>query len=148
MRRDELGVVRDGEVHHLQEEGFGGGGHGDGGGGARKPRCIQGRAENCNLAGRRSEGLEAFVALLAVVEARSHAVDWDVGGGDKAGGCPLLCVHRVRRRHVAIDFADFEADVCPIYGGQRGAQAGIGRRGVANRWRRWGLAGKTWLRTW
>lgn len=50
-----------------------------------------------------AEGLETFVALLAVVETRSHAVDAEVGRGDELGGGPFACLLGVGGFDVAVD---------------------------------------------
>lgn len=66
--------------------------------------CIHARAENGDggvVWG--AEGFEAFVTLLAVVEAWSHAVDAQVRRGDEFGGGPLACFFGVGGFDVAVD---------------------------------------------
>jgi hypothetical protein len=51
-----------------------------------------------------AEGFEAFVALLAVVEAWGHAVDAEVWGGDEGGGGPFAGLFGVGGLDVAVDW--------------------------------------------
>lgn len=88
MGRDELGVGGDGELDALQEEILRDGGHGDELCGAAEARGVAVGAEDGDLARWVAEGFEAFVGLLAVVEAGGHAVEGEEGGGDKFGGRP------------------------------------------------------------
>lgn len=53
---------------------------------------------------------------MAVVEAWGEAVDGEEGGGDELGGSPDPGVDAVVGLDVAVDFADFEADVGPVWG--------------------------------
>ena len=67
--------------------------------------CIHAGAEDGDgRVVRGAEGFEAFVALLAVVEAWGHAVDAEVGRGDELGGGPLACLFRVGGFDVAVDW--------------------------------------------
>lgn len=63
----------------------------------------------------RAEGFEAFVALLAVVEAGRHAVQAQEGVLDEFGGRPLAAGFGVAGFDVAVDFADAEANVVPVW---------------------------------
>lgn len=61
-----------------------------------------------------AEGFEAFVALLAVVEAGGHAVDAEEGGGDEFGRGPLAGFLGVVGFDMAVDFTDAETDIVPV----------------------------------
>lgn len=61
-----------------------------------------------------AEGFEALIGLLAVVEAWCHAVDAEEGVGDEGRGGPFSGCLGVVAFDVAVDFADFEADVVPV----------------------------------
>lgn len=118
MRGDKLGVPCDGHVDGVEEELFGRGRHGDEGGAVLHSARVHGRAEEVDAAvigG--AEGLEALVALLAVVEAWGEAVDREVGGDDEFGGSPDAGVDAVVGLDVAVDFTDAEADVGPVWWG-------------------------------
>lgn len=49
-----------------------------------------------------TEGLETFIALLAVVETGSHAVDAEVGRGDELGSGPFASLLGVGGFDVAV----------------------------------------------
>lgn len=142
MRGDKLCVQGDGHVDGARKEVFGRGGHGDEGGAVLHALGVQARAEHVDgavIGG--AEGLEALVALLAVVEARGEAVNGEEGGDDKLGGAPDAGVDAVVGLDVAVDFADAEADVGPVWGGCQWVsvtwRGGNGRRrGGGNRGRR------------
>ena len=81
------------------------------------PLRILTRPEDVDaLVVRGAEGLETLVALLAVVETGSHAVKAEEGVLDEFGGGPLAGWFGVGGLDVAVDFADFEADVVPVCG--------------------------------
>lgn len=48
-------------------------------------------------------------------------MDGEEGGGDELGGCPGAGVDAVVGLDMAVDFADFEADVGPIWGCESGS---------------------------
>lgn len=50
-----------------------------------------------------TQGFKSFVALLAVVEAGSHAVDTEEGGGDELRGSPFSGMDGVGGLDVAVD---------------------------------------------
>lgn len=121
VRGDKLRVQGDGHVDGASKEVFGRGGHGDKGGAVLHALGVQGRAKHVDgavIGG--AEGLEALVALLAIVEARGEAVDREEGGDDELGGAPDAGVDAVVGLDVAVDFADAEADVGPVWGCQWG----------------------------
>ena len=62
-----------------------------------------------------AEGFDAFEGLLPVVEAGSHAVDGEEWGLDELGRAPLTGLDRVMGLDMAIDLADAEAYVIPVY---------------------------------
>jgi hypothetical protein len=63
-----------------------------------------------------AESLQSFVALLAVVQTGCHAVEAQEGVFHELWGGPLARVFAVAGFDVAVDFADAEADVVPIWG--------------------------------
>lgn len=134
MWGDKLGVPCDGHVDGFEEELFRRGRHGDEGGAVLHSARVHGGAEEVDTTviwG--AEGFEALVALLAVVEAWGEAVDREVGRDDEFGGSPDAGVDAVVGLDVAVDFADAEADVGPVWWGLavgRGRGRGRGRRGV------------------
>lgn len=115
--RDELGVQGHGEVDALHEQVLGHGGHGDVLGGPLHALGVLVGAEDGDAAVGLAEGLHPLVTLHAVVQTGRHAVDGEVGGGDPAWFAP----RRVRTGRVAkggldvaVDLADFEADIAPV----------------------------------
>lgn len=113
---DKLGVPCDGHVDGIDEETIGRGRHSDEGGAVVHAARVHVGAKEADAAvvgG--AEGLEAFVALLAVVEARGEAVDREEGGDDELGRGPFACFDVVVRLDVTVDFADAEADVAPVW---------------------------------
>ena len=79
----------------MQEKIFGNGRHGHETGGMGHAGCILGRAEYGNAVVGGSERLDAFVGLLTVVEARSHAMDTEIWVADELGRTPLICLEAV-----------------------------------------------------
>lgn len=117
VRGDELGVPGDGHVDGAQEEVVGRGGHGDEGGAVLHAAGVQHGAEHADVAvvgG--AEGLEALVALLAVVEPGREAVHREEGRDDEGGRRPGAGAGGVAALDVAVDLADTEADVGPVWG--------------------------------
>ena len=118
MRRDEFGIQADGEVDALVEQVDGDFGDGDEFGRVLHALGVHGGAEDGDaLVVRGPERFQAFVALLAVVEARGHAMDPQVGILDETGRGPFAGLVGEGRGDVAVDFADLEADVVPVWEG-------------------------------
>ena len=63
---------------------------------------------------RTPEGLQAFVTLLSIVQARCHAMDPQEGIFDKLGLRPFARFDTVVGFDMPIDLADTEADVAPV----------------------------------
>ena len=91
------GIKSDGEVHTAQEMRFRYRRDGDEGGGVGHTGRVLRGAEYGDAVGRGAEGFDAFIGLLAVVEAGGHAMeaevwvgheDWrgPLGGGDRVVG--------------------------------------------------------------
>lgn len=100
---DELGVQRDGQVHASREVRLRHGGNADEGRAVLHALRVLVGPEDLDFFVRgRSEGFEPFVALLAVVEARGHAVDAEIGVFDELGGAPLAGADGVGGGDVAI----------------------------------------------
>jgi len=89
MRRHISGIHAHSELAGIEEEVCGDWGDGNVGGGVLHAFCVLVGAEDGDCVVGGSEGFQAFVALLAVVEAWGHAVDAEEGVGDEGGGCPF-----------------------------------------------------------
>lgn len=115
VRGHELGVQADGQVDALPEQLDGDLRHGDEGGRVLHALRVLPRPEDVDgavVGG--AEGLEALVALLAVVQAGRHAVQAQEGVLDELGRGPLSGGLGVVAFDVAVDLADAEADVVPV----------------------------------
>lgn len=89
-------------------------GNGDEVCGVLHAESVFGGAEDLDGVVGGTEGLQALIGLLAVVEAGGHAVDAKEGVGDEFWGGPLSGLLGVVAFDVAVYFADFEADVVPV----------------------------------
>lgn len=90
MRGHKLGVPRNGHMDRLQEQLDGGLGHGHKAGRLLHTLRVHVGAENVDgLVVGAADGFEAFVALLAVVQAGGHAMNAEVGVFHKLRGRPL-----------------------------------------------------------
>lgn len=90
-------------------------GYGDERGGVGHAGGILRGAEDGDAVIGGAERLDAFVGLLAVVQGGSHAVEAEAGICDEFWSGPLAGVDGVVGFDVAVDFADSEADIVPIY---------------------------------
>lgn len=104
VRRDELGVKRDGRLDGVKEQLLGHDGARDKLGRALHAHRVPVGAEHRNLVIGRAEGLQALVGLLAVIQSGRHAVEPDVRVGDELEGRPFARLDRVVRFDVAIHF--------------------------------------------
>lgn len=87
----------------------------DKGGRVLEPFGVLLAAEDVDLLVRGiSESFETFVALLAVVQSGSHAMEPEIWIFDKFGRRPFACLLAVGGFDVAVDFANAEADVVPV----------------------------------
>ena len=75
---------------------------------------VEGGAEDGDAIVRGSEGFDAFVGLLPVVQCGRETVDGEVGRGDEGGSGPSGGVDGVVAFDVPVHFADFEADGGPV----------------------------------
>lgn len=102
--RDEFGVQADRELDAMLEMVGGDVRDGDGGGGVLHALSILLRAEDVDgLVVRGTVSLQTLVALLAVVEARRHAMDTHEGRLDKLRSSPFAGLDGVGGFDVAVD---------------------------------------------
>lgn len=69
-------------------------------------------------------------------------MDGEEGGGDELGGCPGACVDAVVGLYVAVDFADFEADVGPVWWCESGSSCSRGGSRGTYQLSWWGEVGR------
>ena len=116
VRGDKLRVQTHSQMDALPEQLNGDLRHRDKGGGMLHAlRVLLGPEDVDGLVVRGAEGFEAFVALLAVVQTGRHAVQAEEGVLDEFGRGPLPGRFAVVGFDVAVDFADAEADVVPVW---------------------------------
>lgn len=70
-----------------------------------QPQSIAVGSEHLDLVGRRAEGLQPLVGLLAVVEGRGHAMDADIGVGHELERGPLARRFGVVGLDMSIDYS-------------------------------------------
>lgn len=104
MRWYELGVQRYGSVYSFLEYVLRHRRNRYKGRGVLETGSIAVGTEYGDFVGGGSEGFEAFVGLLTVVEGGGHAVEAEVGVGDELGGRPLSSFGAVMGFYVAVDW--------------------------------------------
>lgn len=104
VRRDELGVERDGRIHGLKEQLVGHGRARDELGRPPHAHRVSIRPEHRDGPVGPSERLQPFIGLLPVVQRRRHPVDADVWILYELERRPFARLDRVVRFYVAIDY--------------------------------------------
>ena len=79
-------------------------GYGDEVGGILHAGCILSGAKDCNSIGGSTECFDALVCLLAIVEARTHAMDAKVWIGDENRFTPFSSLRRILRLNMTSDW--------------------------------------------
>lgn len=103
VRRHVLGIQGDGGLDGLEEQLGRHGGHADVPGRVLHAGSIAVGAEDLDFVGRRAEGLEALIGLLAVVQGRRHAVDPEERIGHELWRGPFSRLVGEVRLDVAVD---------------------------------------------